>query len=298
MGDGQGNCNLTRTNAANALVNWLATDPTGSGDPDFLIIGDLNAYAMEDPIDAIKAGGYTNLIEAFIGLDAYSYVYDGQAGYLDHALANADLTPQVTDVVEWHINADEPAALDYNDYNQPDLYNPDPYRASDHDPVLIGLELVSSEPLEDMHLNQARIRWNHSGDGRAFFSLRGQFDLPTGYTHQDLSEDMILSLTIADVTGSDSIVFTSHGRTWRYNGPDGAGDGMDIRYARIHWLPRGAFFTIRGRLDLPGVNQYTDPPEATIRMRLPVTTPGMASELTSEETVLFQTFRHIWLYQP
>ena len=40
-GDGQGNCNITRTNAATAMANWLATDPTGSGDPDFLIIGDL-----------------------------------------------------------------------------------------------------------------------------------------------------------------------------------------------------------------------------------------------------------------
>ncbi len=145
-GDGQGNCNQTRTDAAAALVNWLATDPTGSGDPDFLIIGDLNSYALEDPITAIKNAGYTNLVEGMlrmhiIGADAYSYVYYGQAGYLDHALASAALTPQVTGVVEWHINADEPVALDYNDHNQPALYNPDPYRASDHDPVVVGLNL-------------------------------------------------------------------------------------------------------------------------------------------------------------
>ena len=56
LGDGQGNCNQTRSAAAQALVDWLATDPTGSGDPDFLIMGDLNSYAMEDPIDEIKAG--------------------------------------------------------------------------------------------------------------------------------------------------------------------------------------------------------------------------------------------------
>ena len=53
-GDGQGNCNLTRKKAAIALASWLATDPTGSGDPDFLIIGDLNSYAKEDPITALK----------------------------------------------------------------------------------------------------------------------------------------------------------------------------------------------------------------------------------------------------
>ncbi|RMG94041.1 MAG: ExeM/NucH family extracellular endonuclease [Chloroflexi bacterium] len=141
LGDGQGNCNLTRTNAATALVNWLATDPTGSGDPDFLIMGDLNAYAMEDPITAIKNAGYTDLINAFLGPNAYSFVFFGQAGYLDHALANSSLTPQVAGVAEWHINADEPRALDYNDFNQPLLYNPDPFRSSDHDPVLIGVDL-------------------------------------------------------------------------------------------------------------------------------------------------------------
>jgi predicted extracellular nuclease len=140
MGDGQGNCNLTRADAAFALVNWLATDPTGSGDTDFLIIGDLNAYAMEDPITEIKVSGYTNLIEQFIG-DAYSFVFLGQAGYLDHALATESLAPYVTGVTIWHINADEPSALDYNDYNQANLYNPDPYRSSDHDPIIVDLAM-------------------------------------------------------------------------------------------------------------------------------------------------------------
>ncbi len=144
LSDGQENCNGTRTKAAEALVAWLATDPTGSGDPDALIIGDLNAYAKEDPVTAIINGGYTNLVAQLIGADAYSYVFGGQSGYLDHALASSTLTAQVAGVTEWHINADEPTAMDYNDYNQPDLYASDMYRASDHDPVLIGLNLRSS----------------------------------------------------------------------------------------------------------------------------------------------------------
>jgi hypothetical protein len=148
VGDGQGNCNQTRTSAAIALTNWLATDPTGSGDFDFLIIGDLNSYALEDPIAAIEDAGYANLIANFVGADAYSYVYYGQAGYLDHALASGNLAPQVSDVAIWHINADEPRALDYNDFNQPALYNPDQYRSSDHDPVLIGLNLEDPTAIE------------------------------------------------------------------------------------------------------------------------------------------------------
>ena len=151
-GDGQGNCNLTRQAAAQALVDWLATDPTGSGDPDFLIIGDLNSYAQEDPIDAIRAGtddtagtgdDYTNLIAHYQGAYAYSYVFDGQSGYLDHALANSSLAAQVTGAADWHINADEPDLLDYDTSFKPAaqdaIYEPNAYRSSDHDPVIVGL---------------------------------------------------------------------------------------------------------------------------------------------------------------
>ena len=139
IGDGQGNCNLTRKAAAIALTNWLAADPTGSGDPDFFIIGDLNSYAMEDPIIAIEDAGYANLVKAFGGTWAYSYIFDGQAGYLDHALASPGAVPQVSGATVWHINTDEPSVIDYNvEYKSEDLYTPTPYLSSDHDPVLVG----------------------------------------------------------------------------------------------------------------------------------------------------------------
>ena len=158
-GDGQGNCNGTRALAAQALVDWLATDPTNSGDPDFAIMGDLNSYAMEDPITAIKAGAdgipgngddYTNLIAMEQGTYAYSYTFDGMAGYLDHAIGNASFTDQVTGAAEWHINSDEPTVLDYDTTfkgpGQDALYEPNQYRTSDHDPVLVGLDLLNATP--------------------------------------------------------------------------------------------------------------------------------------------------------
>jgi len=146
MGDGQGNCNLTRVRAAQALVDWLGRDPTQSYDPDRLIIGDLNAYAKEDPINVIRAAGYTDLLARFVGPDAYSYVFAGQSGYLDHGLASASLAAQVKGATEWHINADEPRVLDYNlEFKTPRqqtlLYSAEPYRASDHDPLVIGVDL-------------------------------------------------------------------------------------------------------------------------------------------------------------
>ncbi|WP_293066981.1 ExeM/NucH family extracellular endonuclease [Okeania sp. SIO2B3] len=150
-GDGQGNFNGTRLRASQALNAWLNTDPTGSGDSDFLIVGDLNAYAQEDPITSLEAEGYTDLIEEFVGSDAYSFVFDGQFGYLDYALANESLLSQVTGTTEWRVNADEPDALDYNlDFGRdPSLFNgQDPFRNSDHDPIIVGLNLESSTPGE------------------------------------------------------------------------------------------------------------------------------------------------------
>jgi predicted extracellular nuclease len=144
-GDGQGNCNLTRLSAARELAEWLAGDPTAVDDADVLVMGDLNSYAREDPVTALRRRGYDNLVRRFEGRDAYSYVFDGQWGYLDHALASRTMRNQVTGTTTWHINADEPPVLDYNtDFKSPGqvvgLYAPDPYRSSDHDPVLVGLD--------------------------------------------------------------------------------------------------------------------------------------------------------------
>jgi predicted extracellular nuclease len=151
LGDGQGCFNETRRLGAQALIDWLATRPTGSGDVDFLIIGDLNAYDKEDPIDVLLAGGYTDLIYDSLGEYAYSYVFDGQLGYLDHALANASLLDKVTGTTVWHINADEPDLIDYDMTYKQDaqdaLYAPDAYRSSDHDPVVVGVTDDDSDVL-------------------------------------------------------------------------------------------------------------------------------------------------------
>jgi hypothetical protein len=138
LGDGQGACNATRTRAARALVAWLATDPTRAGDVPVIVTGDLNAYPREDPVGAIEAAGYADLLAWFAGPDAHTFVFDGDAGRLDHALARTDLLPFVGGAGVWHTNADEPRVLDYRS-DDPTRYAPDPFRASDHDPLLVGL---------------------------------------------------------------------------------------------------------------------------------------------------------------
>jgi len=217
-GDGQGNCNGTRTAAAQALVDWLATDPTGSGDPDFLIIGDLNSYAMEDPITAISDAGYTNLIASLIGAGAYSFVFDGQSGYLDHALANASLAGQVSGVAEWHINADEPIALDYNtEFNQPLLYDPGPYRASDHDPIVVGLDLNAAPVCSGASPSVASL-WPVT-HRMAAVGIEGVFD-PDGDA---------FTLVIDAIWQDEPLVGGGSG----FTSPDGGGIGSDTALLRV-----------------------------------------------------------------
>jgi hypothetical protein len=151
LGDGQGNCNAIRVVAAQQLATWLASDPTRTGDTDALVLGDLNAYAKEDPITTLVAGGFRNLVEQFNGAGAYSYVFGGQWGYLDHALASPSLQSQVTGVTTWHINADEPSVLDYNtEFKTPalvtSLFAPDAFRVADHDAIIVGLNLTTLRP--------------------------------------------------------------------------------------------------------------------------------------------------------
>ncbi|HKA14680.1 MAG TPA: ExeM/NucH family extracellular endonuclease [Myxococcota bacterium] len=138
VGDGQGNCNRTRARAAASLASWLATDPTRAGAP-ALIVGDLNSYPNEDPLAALAAAGFVDLLARFGGPDVYSYVFDGAAGRLDHALASPELARLAGGAAVWHANSDEPPLFDYREDNPPPAYVANAYRASDHDPVLVDL---------------------------------------------------------------------------------------------------------------------------------------------------------------
>lgn len=143
LGDGQGNCNLTRVAQSEALLEFVDDLATESGEPDVLVVGDLNSYLMEDPVLVLETG-LTNLVTMW-NSNPYSYNYFNWRdkpwigrGLLDHALATASMADQVTKTKVWHINADEPRFLDWYDTS---VVGPGPYRASDHDPVIIGLDL-------------------------------------------------------------------------------------------------------------------------------------------------------------
>jgi predicted extracellular nuclease len=149
-GDGQGCWNALRLQQAQRLRTFVANLQASSGTSNVLLIGDFNADAKEDPIYNLTSSGYVDQVGRFDSF-GYSYVFDGAAGRLDHALTTGTLSAKVTGAVHWHINADETSLADYNlEFKSPscaacadDPYRPTPYRSSDHDPVVVGLSLLA-----------------------------------------------------------------------------------------------------------------------------------------------------------
>ncbi len=135
--DGQSCWNPTRTESARRLDAWLRTDPTRSGSDLAMIVGDINAYSMEDPIQMLAAAGWRDAFAGQRGPAPYSYVYDGLIGRLDHALLSPTLAARLVGAAEWHSNADEPESRGYQ--QQPG--NRSPWRSSDHDPLVVGFRL-------------------------------------------------------------------------------------------------------------------------------------------------------------
>ncbi|MEP4195853.1 MAG: ExeM/NucH family extracellular endonuclease [Aliishimia sp.] len=148
QGNGQGFWNAVRADAAGEVYDFLTNDYGGSGVTDYVVLGDYNAYSQEDPTQVLTDQADTvDLLAQYVGEDAYSFVFDGQRGALDQAVASTGLADNVTGLTEWHINADEPDLLNYNSaFNDPGFYNDDLFASSDHDPVILGLEFIT-DPL-------------------------------------------------------------------------------------------------------------------------------------------------------
>ena len=157
QGDGQGSYNAARVKEAQSILSNYPTYTSTFGDEDFLIVGDLNAYGKEDPITTLTDWGMIDLHRSFHADSSYSYVYQGTLGYLDHALCNSSMYPQVTGMTPYHINAPEKDAYTYNG----SLNDGTMFRCSDHDPILVGLRLgtnntsVESIPTYEFYYNHA-----------------------------------------------------------------------------------------------------------------------------------------------
>ncbi len=239
QGDGQGRNNATRTEAADILADWLASDPTGQASENTLILGDLNAYAREDPLQVLADAGFTDLAALELGSDAYSFVFDGQIGTLDYALSNDALTAKLAGVTEWHINADEADALDYNlDFGRnPALFDADsPNRNSDHDPVIVSfdfdpvLNLIAGTNKRDVlrgtdgadQIDALRGADRvFAGEGNdVIFGRQGADRIFAGAGNDEI--DAGRGNDVVDAGAGDDLIFAGKGRLDRVSGGEGA----------------------------------------------------------------------------
>lgn len=138
---GQGCWNQRRVEQAQAMNAFLERLAAAEGHERLLLIGDLNAYGAEDPIRTLTGAGLVDLLAQELPPERrYSYVFRGESGYLDHALASPELAAAMAEVRPWPINADEPRFLGYDGPESATPHSrPDPFRSSDHDPVLVDL---------------------------------------------------------------------------------------------------------------------------------------------------------------
>ena len=151
-GTGQGKSNPSRVAQAQALNAWVSGNGDFADQP-VLLLGDFNAYTMEDPLKTLEDEGWTNVPKA-VGADDASYQFSGRLGSLDHIFGNQQAMDLVTatggtKAAVWNINGDESVAYQYSrrNYNATDFHEDNAFASSDHDPVKVGLSWVDQPTL-------------------------------------------------------------------------------------------------------------------------------------------------------
>lgn len=208
QGDGQGASNADRVEQATALVAFADTMQEEAGTEKVFLTGDFNSYSAEDPMQVFYEAGYINQ-----GLETgkYSYVFGGQSGSLDHILASPEADTTVTGVDIWNINAVESLALEYSRFNYTPVnyYAPDQYRASDHDPVIVGLDLDAevTEPSTTAEINLLNINDFHGRINSNTVKFAGTVE----QLREAAGEENTLFLSAGDNIGASLYASSSQG---------------------------------------------------------------------------------------
>lgn len=144
-GDGQGASNADRVAQARALVAFADEQEAAHGTELTFLLGDFNAYTEEDPMQVFYEAGYRNIGKEMT--EESTYLFGGLTGSLDHVLATEPLFAATSGADIWNINSGESIGLEYSRYNAniTDLYESGPFRSSDHDPLIVGVDLVEDD---------------------------------------------------------------------------------------------------------------------------------------------------------
>ncbi|WP_375002780.1 ExeM/NucH family extracellular endonuclease [Aeromicrobium sp. CTD01-1L150] len=144
-GDGQGGSNASRVRQATALVGFAQEQAEAAGTELTFLTGDFNSYSREDPVEVILDAGFVDAPRSFEA--GYTYQFGGQVGSLDHVFASEAAFERVTGADIWSINTDESVGREYSRFNTnvTSLFDESVFRASDHDPVVVGFALAGDD---------------------------------------------------------------------------------------------------------------------------------------------------------
>ena len=182
-GSGQGNANPDRVRQAHALVDFAEATAQADDTAKIFLVGDFNSYTQEDPMQVLYQNGFVN--QPSDDPRDTSYEFGGMAGSLDHVLANTAAAHMVTGRDVWQINAEESVGFEYSryNYNATLLYQPNQFRASDHNPELVGLSAPFSQQGSTVTATATpdRVQKKKKGTSRIDITVTGaQGVTPTG----------------------------------------------------------------------------------------------------------------------
>ncbi|MFJ3959029.1 ExeM/NucH family extracellular endonuclease [Arthrobacter sp. NPDC090010] len=154
---GQGASNLARVAQSKSLLGFVDSLEKSKGTDKVFLIGDFNAYSKEDPINVLTDAGFVDQdgkAKNADGSQKHSYLFSGLVGSLDHILASPTADAMVNGADIWNINSVESIAHEYSrwNYNVTNFYEPNQFRTSDHDPVIVGVNTKPKETTATLNL--------------------------------------------------------------------------------------------------------------------------------------------------
>jgi predicted extracellular nuclease len=241
-GTGQDLGNAERVAQAEALADFAA-DQAGLANRVFLL-GNFNTYANEDPLGELGA------FDRVAGTNQPTYVAAGQSGSLDHVLANNAAEAIVAGGDVWDINR-ESLAFQYARSNAyvTNLVEPaTPFASSDHNPVLVDLDLPIP-PVADSTLNatasSAAIR---AGSGRKTIQVTiASTPQATGSVRAYVGSTEVGQATLSGGAASLSVgpFSTAGNRTIRVAYPGGPGVGASSKNVVVRVIKARPSMTLR-----------------------------------------------------
>ena len=174
---------------------------------------------------------------------------------------------------------------------------------------------VTPQPMKSFVIKNLAIQWaphRPGWQGSDAFSIFGRLQLPQGYTWASLEKQAIVTISIADKSANDTVVFKGklfgkpQSTIWSYRGSEQPlGESMNINNMVMWWTPQGinwngwAGFYIGGMLQLPAsIGVSTTPANVRVTLEIPLMTTAGCGSLKGEQTMTCKVYKplNLWTY--